>query len=162
MILSLVVAASENNVIGKNNALPWKLPDDLRHFRELTKGKPIIMGRKTCESIGRALPDRLNIVITRQDDFEYEGVVRASSLDDAIKIAQESNAEEACVIGGGEIYKQALEKADRIYLTRVHATIDGDAFFTFDASKWCVTAKEDHPKDDMHQYEMTFLTYERA
>lgn len=161
MILSLVVAASENNVIGKGNALPWKLPDDLRHFRELTKGKPIIMGRKTFESIGRPLPDRLNIVITRQEGYEKEGIVRAESLDDAIEIAQESNAEEACVIGGGEIYKQALEKADRVYLTRVHATIDGDAFFAFDESKWHIVSKEDHPKDDVHPYEMTFLTYEK-
>lgn len=163
MILSLIVAASENNVIGKNNVLPWKLPDDLRHFREMTKGKPIIMGRKTFESIGRALPDRLNIVITRQEDYEREGVVRAESLDDAIDIAKESNAQETCVIGGGEIYKQAMEKADRIYLTQVHATLEGDTYFPeIDESVWAIASKEEHSKDDAHEYEFTFITYQRA
>jgi dihydrofolate reductase len=162
VILSLVAAASENNVIGKDNALPWKLPDDMRHFREMTQGKPVIMGRKTFASIGHPLPNRLNIVITRRDDFDAEGIESAPSLDDALKVARKSGAKEACVIGGGEVYRQALDIADRIYFTRVHETIEGDAFFpSIDPTIWHVASKEEHAKDDDHAYAFTFITYER-
>ncbi|TSC79246.1 MAG: dihydrofolate reductase [Candidatus Peregrinibacteria bacterium Gr01-1014_25] len=162
MRISLIVAASENDVIGKNGTLPWHLPDDWKHFRDLTKGHPVIMGRKTYASIGRPLPERLNIVITRQSKLIIEGCTVVASLDDALRIARESGAQEAFVIGGGEIYRDAARLADVIYLTRVHTTTDGDVTFpTIDPDAWREVAREEHPADEKHAHAFTFLTYER-
>jgi dihydrofolate reductase len=162
MIISLIVAASENDVIGKDKKLPWSLPDDMKHFRVLTQGHPVIMGRKTYESIGHALPNRRNIVITRQADFQLPDAEVAPSVDAALKLVGDDSSAEAFVIGGGEIYKQMIEEADRIYMTRVHTTIDGDAFFpTIDSSVWKELSKEEHPKDEKHLFPFSFITYQK-
>ena len=143
MKLALIVAAARNNVIGRNNTLPWHLPQDLKYFKSVTLGKPIIMGRKTYESIGRPLPGRVNIVITRQSGWMAEGVKVASDLTSAIAFAQQALSEstgsagEAMIIGGAEIYRSSIELAQRIYLTRINAEIEGDAFFPeLDERKW--------------------------
>ena len=135
MKLSLIVAAAQNNVIGAGNQLPWHLPQDLKYFKSITLGKPIIMGRKTFESIGRPLPGRTNIVITRQRDWNFAGVLVAQTIEEAIEIAeqfrneQQQLSEEVMVIGGAEIYRYTLPFADRVYLTRIDIKVDGDAHF---------------------------------
>jgi dihydrofolate reductase len=141
MTLSIVVATSRNGVIGKDNQLPWHLPEDLKYFKKITMGKPIVMGRKTYESIGRPLPGRTNIVITRNTSWQADGVVVVNSLDQAITVAEQacldSGATEAMVIGGSEIYRQALDKADRLYITQVNIEIEGDAHFPeIDLIQW--------------------------
>ena len=134
-MISIVVAASKNGVIGVDGDLPWRLPDDLRYFKQLTTGKPVVMGRKTYESIGRPLPNRHNIIISRNPAFEAAGCDVAASPEAAIELA--GDAEEIMVIGGGTIYEQFVDRANRIYLTRVHTHIDGDAFFaTPDPDHW--------------------------
>lgn len=163
MIISLVAAVSENGVIGDHGKLPWHLPDDLQHFRSLTEGHPVIMGRKTFESIGRALPNRLNIVVTHQRAWKAPGVIAAHSLEEAIDAAEQSGAAEAYVIGGGEIYRIAMSIVDRISLTRVHAVTEGDATFPqLDPSVWREISRTEHPADVRHPYAFTFLTYTRA
>lgn len=135
MKLSLIVAAAQNNVIGRDNQLPWHLPQDLKYFKATTLGKPIIMGRKTFESIGRPLPGRTNIVISRQSDWRAPGVVVAQTIEQAIALGQQLRDDhqqpvaEVMVIGGAEIYRHTLAVADRVYLTRVHAEVEGDAYF---------------------------------
>ncbi|MFH0769832.1 MAG: dihydrofolate reductase [Candidatus Peregrinibacteria bacterium] len=166
MIVSLIVAASENNVIGRENDLPWSLPDDLKFFREKTRGAPVIMGRKNFESIirrnGRALPGRTNIVVTRQADWKHEGCVAVRSIEEAIERARQETREEIFIIGGGEIYRLAMSIANRIYLTRVHAEVPGDVFFPeISSDEWKEVSRQDHAKDDRHPYPFTFLTYER-
>ncbi len=142
MKLSIIVATARNGVIGKNNQLPWHLPQDLKYFREKTTGKPVIMGRKTFESIGKPLPNRTNIVITRNQDWSREGVIVAHDLLSAVQIAgsfhkTESQVElEVMIIGGAEIYKSALEIADRVYLTYIDRDVDGDAWFPSLDSGW--------------------------
>lgn len=159
-MISLIAAAARNNVIGKGNALPWDLPNDLQHFREVTAGHTIIMGRKTFESIGRPLPKRRNIIITRQDDYKPEGVEVVSSTEAAL--ATMSEDEEAFVIGGGEIFKQALPIADRIYLTRVEADVEGDAFFPeLDMSEWREVSRKEGVVDEKNALPHTFLVYDR-
>nr|AIA10698.1 dihydrofolate reductase [uncultured bacterium] len=157
MIISLVAAASENNVIGDtnapNHAIPWDLPNDMQHFRDVTRGKPVIMGRKTLGFIGRALPGRVNIVVTRQKDFAFDGVEVAESLEKALEIAIKNNPEEICIIG-------AL--ADRVYLTRVHATIQGDTTFPELGREWKAVWQERHEADENHAYAYTFLRFERT
>lgn len=162
MIISLVAAASENNVIGKDGRLPWHLPDDLKHFREVTEGKNIIMGRKTYETIGKPLPNRRNIVVTHQK-ITLPGCDVVHSLDDAIALAQRDASDEICVIGGGEIYAQALPLASRIHLTRVHTVVEGGtAFFPeFSEAEWQETSRIEHPADLRHTYSFTYLEYER-
>ncbi len=160
MIVSLLAAASENNVIGKDNKLPWHLPDDLKRFKALTRGHAIIMGRKTFDSIGRPLPERTNIVVSRQLEVAPVGCELAHSLNDAIRIAKPTG-DEVFIIGGADIYSQAIDLADRIYLTRVHATIDGDAFFPEIESEWVETEREEHLADEKHQYSFSFITYRR-
>ena len=131
-LVSLVVAMAKNRVIGAQNKLPWSIPEDLKRFREITTGHPIIMGRKTYESIGRPLPKRTNIVITRDPGLKFEGCHRCGSLDEAIALASREDVpgrEEVMVIGGGEIYRQALPRADRIYLTLIDHEVKGEAFF---------------------------------
>lgn len=162
MLISLIAAASENNVIGDENEIPWHLPDDMAFFRSTTEGKPVIMGRKTFESIGHPLPKRQNIIISRQQDLVIEGCEVVSSLEEALDLAEEEGADEACVIGGGQIYKEAIELADRIYLTRVHAKVDGDAYFPeIDEEEWEEVEHEDHPKDERHEFAFSIEQYER-
>ena len=143
---------ARNRVIGRNGDLPWQLPADLRHFKSVTMGKPIIMGRKTFESIGRPLPGRKNIVVTRRANFVSDGVLISNNLTAAIAlgkaIASEDNVDEIMVIGGGEIYAKALSDADRLYLTEVHADIDGDTFFpAFDRGLWREKSRNGHAAD---------------
>lgn len=164
MILSLIAAADEKNVIGNKGAIPWSLPDDQKRFRALTKGKPIIMGRKTFDAIGRVLPDRRNIVVTRanSEPAGHTGYEVASSLDEAIQMAHEGNPDETFIIGGGQIYSEAMDLADRIYLTRVHSKNNGDAFFPeIDPSKWREVKREEYSVDENHAVPFTFIDYER-
>jgi len=160
MIISLIVAAAENNAIGKNNQLLWHLPNDLKFFKNTTWGMPVIMGRKTFESVNKPLPGRFNIVITRQPNWKAVGVVVASDLDDAIKKAAETNCKEVFVIGGGEIYQQAFSRAGKIYLTRVHAELDGDTFFpVLDEQHWQLVSMLDFTADEKHVYPYSFQTW---
>lgn len=164
MTLSLIAAVSDNGVIGIRNGLPWHLPDDLAHFRALTLGKSIIMGRKTFESIGRALPERRNIVITRGDGtaLEGRGAIVVHSLDDALSDARGTGAEEALVIGGADIYAQTMRSAERLYMTHVHVQCDGDAYFPpIPALEWRETERADHAADAEHAHSFSFVTYER-
>ncbi|MEO7773634.1 MAG: dihydrofolate reductase [Steroidobacteraceae bacterium] len=150
---------SENGVIGRGNALPWHLPTDLQHFKALTLRKPVLMGRKTHESIGRALPGRRNLVLTRKA-IMTEGVEVVRSLDEAL--ARLTGVTELMVIGGAQLYAEALPRADRVYLTRVHAVIDGDAFFPeLDSRQWRVTDERRVLGDGSNDYAMTFSTLER-
>ncbi|MDA1208856.1 MAG: type 3 dihydrofolate reductase [bacterium] len=159
-MISLIVAASENNVIGRDNALPWDLPDDLKYFKEKTKGHPIIMGRKNFESIGRVLPGRQNIIVTRQEDWSHEGCTVVHSVGDAIGAADTSD--ETFVIGGGEIYNLALPMAERIYLTRVHARVEGDILFPeLDGANWKLVSEKKHEKDEKNEHAFTCEIWER-
>lgn len=159
-MISLIVAVSKNNVIGKNNQLLWHLPNDFRYFKEKTLGKPIVMGRKTFESIGRPLPGRQNIAITRDENFHHTSVQRAGSLSEAIQLA--GDVPEIMILGGGSIYEQALPIAGRVYLTRVHAVLDGDVFFPdLDFARWHLDSEEKHVKDEKHAFNYTFEVYTR-
>jgi dihydrofolate reductase len=163
MILSLIVAASTNNIIGKNNQLPWTLPNDMRYFKNTTWGMPVIMGRKTFESMeNKALPGRINIVITRQKGWKAEGAVAVSSWDDALFVAKDAECKEVFVIGGGEIFKDTIKKAARVYITRVHTIVDGDVFFPeIDESKWNRVSKRDCNADEKHAYSYSFEIWEK-
>ncbi len=165
MIISLVVAASENNAIGKDNKLLWKLPNDLKFLKNVTWAMPVAMGRKSFESIdSKPLKGRLNIVITRQKDLKAPGAVVVGSLKDAIFVAQEHDYKELMILGGGEIYKEAMPKADKIYITRVHAVFnDADTLFPeIDTKKWVRTSKQDFPADEKHAYPYSFEVWERG
>jgi dihydrofolate reductase len=158
--LSIVVAISENNAIGKDNQLLWHLPADLKHFKEITSGHPIIMGRKTYDSIGRPLPNRRNIVITRQTDLNIPNVEVVNSLQEAIALCETEN--EVFVIGGAEIYKHALALTNRIYLTVVHQNYEADAFFpVLKKDEWKEVAQEYHQADEKNNVAYTFSTLER-
>ncbi|MBT8101609.1 MAG: type 3 dihydrofolate reductase [Gammaproteobacteria bacterium] len=160
-MISIIVAASMNNVIGAKGGLPWRLPDDLERFKQLTLGKPIVMGRLTWESIGRPLPGRQNIVLTRQVDFSADGCDVAASPADALSLA--GDATEIMIIGGSQIYEFFLPKAGRLHLTRVRAEIEGDAFFPMiDDRAWQLVDREFHEADDAHQFAFEFRTYERT
>ncbi len=161
MIVSLVVAVAENGVIGRDNALPWRLPNDLRFFKKTTLGHPILMGRATFESIGRPLPGRLNLVLSRNADLHIEGCTVVHSLDEAI--AASTDASELMVIGGAQVYAQVLPSADRIYLTRVHGDVEGDTWFpAFDATQWRAESSERHEADDQHAHAYSFITLQRV
>lgn len=165
MIVSLIVAADENNAIGKDGSMPWHLPDELAYFRATTRGKPVVMGRKTWESLPaayRPLPGRKNIVVSRQTDLSLEGAQVVQSIDDAIRAASIAS-DEVFIIGGQQLYELALPKADRLYLSRVHAEIDGaDAFFpVVDFQDWREVEKREHPADDRHPYAFTMQVFER-
>jgi len=161
MAISIIVAASTNNVIGNDGGLPWRLPEDLRRFKEITMGKPMIMGRTTWESIGRPLPGRQNIVMTRQADFIAEGCDVAATIDQALELA--GDAGEVMIIGGGHIYEQFLASTDRVYLTRVHATVEGDTFIAdFEESAWREVGCEEYPASDEREYGFSILTLERT
>lgn len=162
MTLSIIVAASENNVIGINNHLPWHLPVDMKYFKDTTMGKPIVMGRKSFEELGRVLPGRPNIMITRQSDYKAEGLYIVPSLEAGIEKAKTFGTEEIFITGGGEIFKLALPIIDRLYLTRVHAEVSGDTYFPeFDPRGWKLVKNERHEKDEKHAYALTFQVWER-
>lgn len=159
-MISIIVAASTNNVIGARGALPWRISDDLKRFKALTLGKPVVMGRRTFESIGRPLPGRQNIVITRQADYEAQGCTVVASPADALGAA--GQAGEVFIIGGSEIYSLFLPKASRIYLTRVQAYVDGDAFLPdINEQDWQLTETEAHAANDVNQFAFEFRIYER-
>jgi dihydrofolate reductase len=161
MDISLIVALDRNHAIGRNGEMPWHLPEDLKRFKSLTLAKPVLMGRKTAIAIGRALPGRENLVMTRGDSAPFEGQRVVHSLDEAIAIAGER---ELAVIGGGEIFSLALPRATRMHLTWVDAAVDGaDAFFpAFDASEWRETFRETHAADAKHAYGFAFVDYVRV
>lgn len=164
--LSIIVAMANNHAIGKDNQLLWHLPEDLKYFKRITMGKPIVMGRKTFESIGRPLPGRLNIVITRQKDWQHEGVKVVHTIDDALQVAEAKSlidgVDEMMVIGGAEIYKTALPNADRLYLTRVDAEIDGDAFFPeVDEATWVEVDRESFSASGHNPYDYAFCLLEK-
>lgn len=159
-MITVIAAAAENNALGKDNDLVWHLPDDFKRFKQLTTGHHIIMGRKTFESFPKPLPNRTHIVITRNKKYQKEGAVVVHSIEEALALAK--NDPQPFIIGGGEIYKQGLPFADKIELTRVHATVDADTFFPeIDEQKWDLVAEKYHPKDDKHEYAFTYLTYMR-
>lgn len=159
-MISIIAALAENRVIGVNNTLPWRLPNDLKHFRRLTTGHAIILGRKNYESIGKPLPERTNIIITRNRDYRAGGCLIVRSLDEALALAK--NDPEIFVIGGAEIYRTALARADRLYLTLVHAEVQGDTFFPeFDRNEWRESARERHTADERHAFDYSFVVFER-
>jgi dihydrofolate reductase len=164
--LSMIVAAAQNRVIGRDNALPWYLPNDLKYFKQTTLGKPIIMGRKTYESIGKPLPGRTNIVITRQTDYQPDGVKVVHSVAEARDLAESvcliDGQEEAMIMGGAEIYTLALPDADRLYLTEVHADVDGDAYFPeYDKTEWQEISREDFSAEGSNPYNYSFVVYDK-
>jgi dihydrofolate reductase len=158
-MIILIAAAAENNALGKENELIWHLPNDFKRFKALTSGHYIIMGRKTFESFPKPLPNRTHIIITRQKNyFLPEGCIAVNSLEKAIKITPKD--EDVFIIGGGEIYKQSIEIADKIELTRVHANFKADTFFPeINTTIWKLVFEEFHPKDEKHQFDFTFQTY---
>lgn len=161
MRLSIIVAMTRNRVIGRGGGLPWRLPADLQRFKRLTMGHPILMGRKTYASIGRNLPGRTSIVITHKADFRTDGVLVANSLPDAISLAK--GTDEAFVVGGGEIYSQALPLADRMYLTLVETETDGDAVFpNWDPAQWRVVEESWTPADARNPFAMRFQVLDRV
>ena len=160
MTLSCIVAVSENGVIGRGNGLPWKLSADLRRFKQLTTGHAIIMGRKTFESIGGPLPHRSSVMITRNRHYESPGVVVVHSFDQAVDACKDQH--EAFVIGGEAVFREALPRAERLYLTRVHANIKGDTYFPeTDLAAWKLLQQEDHPGDEKNDFPSTFCVYAR-
>lgn len=160
MKISLIVAAAENHIIGKDNALPWRLPADLKYFKAVTLGKPIVMGRKTWQSLGQPLPGRANIVVTRQP-LQWPGCVVVDSIAAAVRAA--GDAEELMVIGGAEIFREFLPVAQRIYLTRVHAVVHGDvAFPPPDPARWREVSRQDYPADERHVHPYSFIVLERV
>ncbi|MBL7888518.1 MAG: dihydrofolate reductase [Bacteroidia bacterium] len=164
-MISIIVAVAENNVIGKDNTLIWHLPADMKYFKEKTSGHCIITGRKNYESIPekfRPLPNRTNIVITRQKDYQAPGAIVVGSVEEAIQKAKETMDEEIFIIGGAEIYKQSIAIADRIYLTQIHNKFEGDAFFPeMDRSKWYEISKIEGIVDDKNKYPHTFLIFDK-
>jgi dihydrofolate reductase len=165
-ILSMIVATADNNIIGKDNDMPWHLPADLAYFKKVTLGKPIIMGRKTFESIGRPLPGRRNIVISRDESYQAEGIDSVTSVEQALALVDGSDgsegAEEIMVIGGGAIYAHCLPKADRLYITHIKAAIDGDTQFpNYDDGSWKKTASDVRDSDENNVHQLDFCVYEK-
>lgn len=159
-MISIIVAMDRNRLIGSNNGLPWRLPADLKHFKAITLGKPVIMGRKTYESIGRPLPERQNIVVSRTAGFVAPGCTTVTSADAALEAA--GSAAEIMVIGGAQLYAQLLPRVRRIYLTQIDSAFDGDAWFPeLDEVLWHETAREDHAPDDRNPYAYSFVVLER-
>lgn len=165
--LAMMAAKAANNVIGRDNNLPWYLPNDLKYFKQVTLGKPIIMGRNTWESLKRPLPGRTNIVITRQADYLAEGGKVVATLDEALELAENvaliDGRDEVVVIGGAQIYELALPRADRLYLTEVHAEVHGDTFFPeIEAGRWREIARDDFKAEGPNPYDYSFVVYDRA
>lgn len=166
MRIALIWAMARNGVIGRDNKLPWYLPEDLKYFKRVTTGKPVIMGRKTYDSIGRPLPNRTNIVVTRDASLALPGVKVVTSLEEALDLARAesviSDVEEVIVMGGAEIYAQALPQADRLYVTLVHAEVEGDAVFPpIDLDEYQELAREDFNAEGPNPYDYSFVVYER-
>ena len=162
MIISLIVAAAKNNGIGKNGKMPWHLSNDMKHFKNITWGLPIVMGRKTFESLGKALPGIKNIVVTRQADWTAEGATVVSSIEKALQEATATDAREIMIIGGGEIYKALFDKAHRIYLTRVDAEPEADTFFPdIQQNEWELKSRQDYQADEKNEFNYAFQTWER-
>ncbi len=160
MIISIIVAMDRKGVIGLDGDLPWHLSSDLKQFKAITMGKPLIMGRKTHESIGRPLPGRENIVLTHATNFDAEDCMIVHSLDDAFQAA--GDVDEVMIMGGSGIYDQALARADRLYLTEVHAEVEGDIFFPeFDKGDWVEIGREDHYADEKNEFDYSFVILER-
>lgn len=163
MIISLIVAASENNAIGKNNQLLWHLPKDMKFFKNTTWAMAVAMGRKTFESLNsKSLPGRKNIIITRQHGWNADGVSVVKSVDEAVALADELDYKEIFIIGGGEIFMIAFDKAQKIYMTRVHADLEGDVFFpVIEKKDWKLVSSVDNPGDEKHPFAFTFEVWER-
>lgn len=162
MIISLVVAASNNNVIGKDNQLLWNLPEDMKHFKNVTWGMPVVMGRKTFESFKRPLSGRKNIVLSTQKDLEIDGAIVLNSIRDVEFLVKEMDVKELMVIGGGEIYKMYCPKADRIYMTRVDTVVEGDTFFPpIEEKEWKLTSRVKNSANDKHAHNYAFELWER-
>ncbi|WP_339702930.1 dihydrofolate reductase [uncultured Marixanthomonas sp.] len=159
-MITLIAAAGENNELGKDNDLVWHLPDDFKRFKKFTTGHHIIMGRKTFESFPKPLPNRTHLVITRDKEYQKKGAIVVHSLDEAL--LKSHNDSQPFVIGGGEIYKLAIDTADKIELTRVHGTFEADTYFPeIDMDKWQLISEVKHEKDEKHNYSFSYLTYER-
>ena len=164
MTLSIIVAVANNNVIGRDNQLPWHMPADLKRFKQLTSGHHLIMGRGTFESVGKPLPNRINVVVTRRHEYQPpDGVAVARSLDEAISKAEAAGDPEIFIGGGTEIFNQVLHRADRLYLTRIHGEPEGDTYFPEfdDVSEWQLVDSEHYEADERNPYPYSFLTYER-
>jgi dihydrofolate reductase len=158
--LTFIVAVADSGAIGRDNRLPWHLPDDLRHFKRQTLGKPVLMGRKTCDSLGKPLPGRLNIVLTRDPNYHRDGVTVVHDIEAALAAAGE--AAEVMVIGGAELFRALQPRAERVHLTRVHGNIAGDVFWPpLDPREWQRTASEAHPADERHAYAMSFEVWDK-
>lgn len=165
MIISLIAALTENRVIGKNNDLPWRLPDDMKYFMRTTTGHHVIMGRKNYDSLPpnfKPLPNRTNIVVTRQEDFEAKGCTIVNSIKAGIDMARTNKEKELFIIGGAQIYEQALPMAHRLYLTEIKTTMEGDTFFpAYDKEKWVEESRIAHPADEKHPFAFDFVVYQR-
>jgi dihydrofolate reductase len=164
MRISIIAALSTNNVIGRDNDLPWRQSNDMKRYKALTMGHHLITGRKTYESVGKPLPGRTTVVITRDPDYKAEGVLVVHSLDEALRVAEMNGDDDAFINGGAQIFEQALHRADRMLLTRIHADIEGDTFFPEfdDVSEWQLVDSEHFEADEKNQYPYTYLTYERV
>ena len=161
-MISFVVAMDQNRVIGSNNDMPWHLPNDLQHFKNITTGHTIVMGRKTFDSIGRVLPNRKHIVLTRSEQSFPEEVEVVRNTDEILQYAKDHEAEEIFIIGGGELFKQMMPYVDKMYITLIEESFEGDVFFPeFDESEWELIEKEKGEKDELNPYNYYFLTYER-
>ncbi|NJB78082.1 dihydrofolate reductase [Xanthomonas arboricola] len=163
MKLILIVAFDRNNAIGRDNELPWKLPDDLKRFKALTVGKPILMGRKTAQSLGRALPGRVNLVLTRSGQVPFADMQAVASLDEAIAQAEAAGAQELCIIGGGEVYRLSMERADLLAVTEVDTTVErADTYFPpIDPAVWEPVQREPHAPDARHAFAFDYVDYQR-
>ena len=167
VVIAMIVAMAENRVIGRNNQLPWYLPGDLKYFKATTMGKPVIMGRKTYESIGKPLPGRANIVVTGNENYSADGVSVVHSIEEALQraksVAVADGAKEIMVIGGAELYKEFLPNIKRLYLTKIHASVDGDAYFpTLDWRQWQELGREDFDAEGPNPYNYSFIVYQRS
>ncbi|MHC5023626.1 MAG: dihydrofolate reductase [Planctomycetota bacterium] len=163
MIVSIIVAMSENRIIGREGGLPWRLPADLARFKQLTTGHHVVMGRRTWETLSGPLPVRTNVVVTRQRDYRAEGAIITHNLEGALQEAGNAGDAEVFIAGGSEIYADALPLADRLYLTLVHASVEGDTTFPeYDEAAWKLIEEERHEADERHEHAFTFRTYERA
>lgn len=162
MIKSIIAAKSDNNVIGKDNDLVWHMPADLKFFKKKTKGHWVIMGRKTFESMDGPLPHRTHIVITRQPGYQADGCYISNSVDEAFKLAEQQGLEEVFILGGAEIYKQTMTKADRMFITEVKSTFKGDTFFPeIDTNYWKEVGRDTHPADDKNPHPFAFVEYHK-
>ena len=162
-MLSHIVAASENNIIGVKNGLPWRLPNDFKYFKNKTWGMPVIMGRHTYESMEKDLPGRINIVVTKKTDWHPKNVFVTHTIEEAVAKAKETEGREIFIIGGGEIFSQTMDNVDRIYLTRVHTTVEGDTSYPkLDVSKWKRIKEDSFPADEKNNYPYTFEIWEKT